>query len=52
MTVATRIAAFAATLVAVFVIALWVGQTVGPQPATPGPQPSIGHHHPPGGDTP
>ncbi|BBX15404.1 hypothetical protein [Mycolicibacterium duvalii] len=53
MSVAARITAFAATLVAVFVIALWMGQAFGPEPTTSGPQPSTGQHtHPSGGQTP
>ncbi|MGE2836319.1 hypothetical protein [Mycobacterium sp. SMC-4] len=42
MTAPVRVAAFAAALVAVFVVALWVGQAFGPEPAAPAPQP---HSH-------
>lgn len=52
MTVAARISAFAATLVAVFLIALWAGQAFGPDPTTSGPQPSTGHYHPSGSEAP
>lgn len=45
MTVAARIAAFAAVLVAVFAISVWVGGTFGPNPdvAVPHPQPTSEH---------
>lgn len=45
VTVAARIAAFAAVLVAVFAISMWVGGTFGPNPdvAVPHPQPTSEH---------
>lgn len=53
MTVPVRLAAFAATLVAVFVVALWVGQAFGPEPTAPAPHPTTGQHpHPAGEDAP
>lgn len=41
MTVVARIAAFAAALVAVFAIAVWVGGTFGPNPDISVPHPTV-----------
>lgn len=46
MTVLARIAAFAAALVAVFVISVWVGGTFGPNPDIAVPHPSVTSEHP------
>ncbi|MBX7433622.1 hypothetical protein JDV09_16110 [Mycobacterium sp. Y57] len=56
MTAPARIAAFAAVLVAVFAIGMWVGHSLGPTPGPDSevvvPAPTGRHGHPAGGDRP
>ncbi|MGE0218388.1 hypothetical protein [Mycolicibacterium sp.] len=44
MNVPARITAFTAALAAVFAFSLWLGHTVGPDPATTPPPPSTSEH--------
>lgn len=51
MNVVTRIAVFAAALVAVFAVSAWVGGTFGPEPDSPVPHsPSTSEHLPAHGE--